>query len=311
MVTPAGEQFEISGGGYRAVVVEGGGALRLLEHEGRPLVDGFAEDAMPSGGRGQVLMPWPNRIRDGRYSFGGRDFQLALSEPGRANASHGLVRWAAWTLEEHTAASVSLTYRLMAQTGYPWALDLHLLYDVSADGLTMTHTATNLSGEPAPYAAGMHPYLTAGEPRRGRIDELELLLPGSTRCLVDDERKLPTGTEPVEGTAYDFRVPRPLRGAVLDHAFTDLARDARGRAVVELRDPADGSGAALWVDERHPWVQVFSADDPPGETYRRGLAVEPLTAPADAFNSGQGVVTLAPAGEDGDEFSASWGIWAL
>ena len=311
MVAPAGEQYEIAGAGYRAVVVEGGGALRLLEHDGRPLVDGFAEDGMPSGGRGQVLMPWPNRIRDGRYSFGGREQQLALSEPGRGNASHGLVRWVAWTLEEHTPASVSLTYRLMAQTGYPWTVDLHLLYDLSADGLTVTHTATNLSAEEAPYAAGMHPYLTVGEPRTGRLDDLELLLPGSTRCLVDDDRKLPVGDEAVEDTAYDFRVSRPLRGAVLDHAFTDLARDDRGRAVIELRDPADGSGSALWVDQGHPWVQVFTADEPAGETYRRALAVEPMTAPADAFNSRRDLRVLAPAGMPGDELSASWGIWAL
>ena len=311
MVAPTGEQFEIVGGGYRAVVVEGGGALRVLERDGRPLVDGFAEDAMPSGGRGQVLVPWPNRIRDGRYSFGGRDHQLALSEPGRRNASHGLVRWAAWTVEEHTTASVSLTYRLIAQTGYPWTLDLRLVYDVSADGLTVTHSATNLSSEPAPYAVGMHPYLTVGAPRTGRVDDLELQLPGATRCLVDAERKLPTGVEPVDQTPYDYRVARPLRGAVLDHAYTDLARDERGRAVVELRDPGDGAGVALWMDEGHPWVQVFTADEPAGETYRRALAVEPMTAPADAFNSRRELRVLSPAGQDDAEFAASWGIWSL
>jgi aldose 1-epimerase len=311
MVAPSGEQYEIAGGGYRAVVVESGAALRTLEHEGRALVDGFAADAMSSGGRGQVLMPWPNRLRDGRYTFGGRDLQLGLSEPARRNASHGLVRWVAWTLEEHTAASVTLTYRLMAQTGYPWTLDLHLLYDLSADGLTVTHSVTNLAGEAAPYAAGMHPYLTVGEPGRGRLDDLELLLPASTRCLVDDDRKLPTGEEPVEGTAYDFRVPRPLRGSVLDHAFTDLGRDARGRAVIELRDPADGTGVGLWVDGSHGWVQVYTADDHDGDAYRRSLAVEPMTAPPDAFSSGRDVRVLAPAGQDGDEASASWGISAL
>jgi len=310
MVAPTGEQFEIAGGGYRAVVTEGGAALRLLEHDARPLVDGFAEDASPMVCRGQVLMPWPNRIRDGRYAFGDRALQLGLTEPTRHNASHGLVRWAAWTPEEHTAHSVSLTYRLMAQTGYPWTLDLHLLYDLSADGLTVTHTATNLSGEPAPYAAGMHPYLTVGEPTVGRLDALELLLPAATRCLVDD-RKLPTTDEPVEGTAYDFRVPRPLRDTVLDHAFTDLARDERGRAVVELRDPTDGQGVALWVDATHGWLQVFSADEPQDDLTRRSLAVEPMTAPADAFNSGRDLRVLAPAGESGDECSASWGIWAL
>ena len=61
----SGEQFEIEGGGYRAVVTESGGALRLLEHDGRPLVDGFGADEIAPGGRGQLLVPWPNRIRDG------------------------------------------------------------------------------------------------------------------------------------------------------------------------------------------------------------------------------------------------------
>jgi len=310
MVGPTGEQFEIAGAGYRAVVTECGAALRLLSHQERPLVDGFDEDAMPRGGRGQVLLPWPNRIRDGAYAFGGRSQQLALTEPSRRNASHGLARWAAWTVEEHTGNSVSLTYRLMAQTGYPWTLDLHLLYDLSADGLTVTHTATNLAGEPAPYAAGMHPYLTVGPPTVGGIDRLELLLPAATRCLVDD-RLLPEQDEPVEGTAYDFRVPRPLRGAVLDHAFTDLVRDERGRAVTELRDPADGQGVALWVDARHGWLQVYTGDDAAPGDVRRSLAVEPMTAPADAFNSGRDLVTLARADDTGDECSASWGVWVL
>lgn len=306
MLPPSGDQFEITGGGYRAVVTEGGATLRVLEYAGRPLVDGFAEDAMPSGGRGQVLVPWPNRIRDGAYSFGGRDLQLGLSEPARHNASHGLVRWAAWSREEHSPNSVSLVYRLMAQTGYPWTLDLHVLYDLSANGLTVTQTATNMSAEPAPYASGAHPYLAVGP---GPIDTLELTLPASTRSLVDD-RLLPVGREEVEGTAYDFRVTRPLRDTALDDAFTGLLRDADGVATVSLRDPATGAGVALWVDGQHHWLQVYSADDAPA-TARRSLAVEPMTAPADAFRSGTDLVTLAPAGEPGDEHSASWGIRAL
>ena len=121
---------------------------------------------------------------------------------------------------------------------------------------------------------------------------------------------LPTGREPVEGTAYDFRVSRPIRATVLDDAFTDLARDDDGAATVELRDPDTGRGVALWVDGRHRWLQVFSADEAPG-TARRSLAVEPMTAPADAFRSGDDLTTLAPSGEAGDELSASWGIRAL
>ncbi len=305
MVAPSGDQFEISGGGYRAVVTESGGALRVLEHEGRPVVDGFGEDEMSRGGRGQLLMPWPNRIRDGRYTYDGESLQLGLSEAARGNASHGLARWAAWTLEEHSAASVSLTYRLMAQSGYPWTIDLHVLYDLSADGLTVTQTATNLSPTPAPYASGAHPYLRVGD---GPVDGWELTLPAATRLLVDDQL-IPVGEEPVDATAYDFRVTRPIRDTVLDHAFGDLDRDENGIATVVVRAPDSGAAVAVWLDDRHPWIQVYSGeqDSPP----RQALAVEPMSAPPNAFASGRDLVTLDPAGTGKDEFSASWGIRAL
>lgn len=302
----SGDQFEIAGGGYRAVVTESGATLRVLEYAGRPLLHGFGESEMASAGRGQLLVPWPNRIRDGAYTYDGRDLQLGLTEPAQANATHGLVRWAAWLPEEHGASSVSLSYRLMAQSGYPWTLDLHVVYDLSADGLTATLTATNLSRRPAPYAAGAHPYLTAGP---APVDGWELTLPASLRLLAD-ERQIPVGEEDVAGTPYDFRVARPLRDTRLDDGFGQLARDDDGIATALVRDPATGRGAALWVDRHHPWLMVFSADagwDPP----RQALAIEPMTAPPDAFRSGRDLVTLAPAGEPGDELSVSWGIRAL
>jgi aldose 1-epimerase len=307
VVAPSGEQFEISGAGYRAVVTESGGALRLLEHEGRPLVDGFGEDEMSPGGRGQLLVPWPNRIRDGQYAVGGRSLQLPLTEPNRHNASHGLVRWVAWSLDEHSGRSVSLRYRLMAQTGYPWTLDLSVVYDLSADGLTVTQSATNLATDAAPYAQGAHPYLAVGP---GPCDTWELTLPAATRSLSDPERLLPVGREPVEGTAHDFRVARPLRDTAFDHAFTDLVRDGEGRATTVLRDPASGHAVGLWVDSAYSWLMLYTADDAPG-TARRSVAVEPMTVQADAFRTGEDLVLLAPAGHPGDTFSASWGIRAL
>ncbi len=306
MVAPTGDQFELSAAGYRAVVTESGATLRVLDYDGRPLLHGFGEDEMSTAGRGQLLMPWPNRVRDGAYSFDGRDLRLGLSEPDLGNAIHGLVRWAAWSPEEHGATSVSLSYRLMAQGGYPWTVDLHVLYDLSAEGLTVTQTATNLSDHPAPYASGAHPYLAAGP---APVDGWELTLPASRRLLAD-EQQIPVGEEGVDGTAYDFRVARPLRDTRLDDAFGDLERDAAGVATVAVRDPATGLGAALWVDRHHPWLMVFSADagwDPP----RQALAVEPMTAPPDAFRSGRDLITLAPAGEPGDEVSVSWGIRTL
>lgn len=306
MVAPSGEQYEISGGRYRAVVTECGAGLRVLEYDGVPLVDGYAEAASSSAGRGQLLLPWPNRIEDGAYTFGGADHRLALSEPALRNAIHGLTRWVSWTLEEQTPNTVSLMYRLMAQTGYPWTVDMHVLYDLSADGLTVTVTATNLSTSPAPYALGAHPYLTVGE---DGIDAWELTLPAATRVTVD-ERMLPVQRESVADGPFDFRVARPIKQAVFDHAFTDLDRGPDGRAEVTVRDPRSGRAVVLWMDGSHTWAQVYSGDTL-GDQARRSLAVEPMTAGPNAFRSGADLVVLAAAGSVEDEHSSSWGLRVL
>ncbi|TIC80425.1 aldose epimerase [Nocardioides sp. GY 10113] len=301
MIAPTGTQYEIAAAGYRAVVTESGAALRCLAHDGRALIDGFEESAMPTAGSGQVLVPWPNRIRDGRYDFDGRTHQLPLSEPARANASHGLVRWAAWRPSEHTADAITMAYRLPAQSGYPWLLDLTISYALDGDGLTVTQTATNRGDRPAPYAAGHHPYLRVdGE----GCDGWTLGLPAATRLERDAERLLPTGRSDVAEIGVDFREPRPIGDTVLDHAFTDLERDDAGVATTTLTG-ADGRGVALWVDHRHPWLQVFTADGTPKD--RRCLAVEPMTSPPDAFNSGEDLVRIEP----GATFAAAWGIRAL
>jgi len=299
VLAPSGEQFVISGGGYTATITESGASLRTLSHGTRDLVAGFAEDGVPSGGSGQLLMPWPNRIRDGRYRFAGVSQQLPLSEPARQNASHGLVRWAAWRPVSVTDDRVTLGYRLMAQSGYPWTLDLQVTYAVRSDGLTVTQSAINRAGSAAPYASGAHPYLVAGA---GPVDDWTLQLPAATRLLSDPDRKLPTGHESVAGTDYDFREARAIGGVVLDHAFGDLERDADGVATVTLAGPA--GRVALWADWRHRWLMVYTADDRPNA--RQVVAVEPMTAPPDAFNSGDDLLTLEP----GQTIEASWGIRA-
>ncbi len=296
MTRPTGEQYVITSHGYRAVVTQSG-VLRRLSHDGRDLVDGFAEDAMPAGGRGQLLVPWPNRIRDGRYTFGGTTHQLALTEPKRANASHGLVRWVSWSLTRHETDTVELRYYLPAQTGYPWSLDLSTTWELGADGLRVTQAATNHSDSPAPYASGAHPYLLAGP---GPCGCWELDLPATTYLTVDEERLLPTGRASFAGI-----VSEPLGDTVLNHAVTDLERDAHGVATVRLHDREAGTGTEVWVDQHHRWLQVYTGDDTP--TPRASVAIEPMTAPPDAFNSGEDLVVLEP----GASFAASWGIRSL
>lgn len=302
MKAPSGTQYAIESAGYRAVVTESGGALRELSFEGRPLIEGFAEDAMADGGRGQLLMPWPNRIRDGRYEFDGTQQQLALTEPSRHNASHGLVRWVAWSVVSQHADRVELSYFLPAQTGYPWALDLRVTYALGAQGLHVTQAATNLAAAAAPYASGAHPYLVAGE---GECGSWELTLQARTYLRTDPERLLPTGRGPVEEILLDDD-PDPIGMMVLNHAVTDLQRDDTGIATVYLvSKQGDGAGVALWVDEHHRWLQVYTGEDT--RTPRASVAIEPMTAPPDAFNSGDDLVILEP----GATFAATWGIRAI
>src|SRR6266498_3971221 len=93
---PTGRQLELRRGRVRAVVTEVGASLRALEVDGLGVVAGFPRDGMPDASRGQVLIPFPNRVDRGRYAFHGRTLELPLDEPDRANAFHGLVRWLNW-----------------------------------------------------------------------------------------------------------------------------------------------------------------------------------------------------------------------
>jgi aldose 1-epimerase len=295
---PSGEQYEIVFEDQLAVVTEVGAGIRTYSVSGLDVLDGYAVDEPATSGRGQVLIPWPNRIRDGAYEFGGRRHQLELTEPARANAIHGLVRHAPWHATESEASRVVMEHVLDQQPGYPFTLGLRIEYALSPEGVSVTTTATNLGSEPCPYGCGAHPYLTAGT---ATVDATILSVPAAS-VLVSDERGVPTGRVPVDGTAFDFRRPAAVAETVLDHCFTDLARDEDGRARVRLSNPG-GNGVLLWMDESYPYVMVFTGDPLP-DVDRRSLAVEPMTCPPNAFQTGEDVIVLEP----GRSFSSRWGI---
>jgi aldose 1-epimerase len=231
---PSGEQFEISFGDQRATIVEVGGGLRSYSAGGRELLDGYGADEPIASGRGQVLIPWPNRLEDGSYEFDGRTHQLPLTEPERGNSIHGLVRSELWHVAQRESSRVVLEHVLDPQPGYPFSLEITIDYALSESGLAVGTTATNSGKNACPYGAGQHPYVTVGP---STVDSAMLLAPGRT-VLQINERGLPVGSAPVDGTEHDFRRPRPIGAAKLDHAFTDLERGPDGLARVELRDPA-------------------------------------------------------------------------
>ncbi|WP_105567019.1 aldose 1-epimerase family protein [Microbacterium halophytorum] len=309
MTPRSGTQFRIAHGGYVAEVASVGASLRTLTHGGRDLVVPFEADEVRPGYRGTTLAPWPNRIVDGVYEFGGRRHELSLTEPSRGHALHGLLSWAEFSPREVADDAVALVAVVEPQVGYPFRVEVTSEYRLGPDGLTQTVTARNLGTDAAPWGTGPHPYLAAGESagtEAPAVNAWTLRLPAAEVLEVDD-RLSPLAVAPVtDHPEWDFREPREIGGVFIDHAFTALEREG-GFAEVRLTAP-DGTGVAMTWDDRCPWVQVHTADTPGDRaTHRVGLAVEPMTCPPDAFNSGTDLVVLEP----GASHAAGWTIAAI
>ncbi|HET8970958.1 MAG TPA: aldose 1-epimerase family protein, partial [Candidatus Nanopelagicales bacterium] len=244
---------------------------------------------------------WPNRIGDGRYSFDGVEHTLALTEPEKLNAIHGLLRWVPWRCTDRSADAVTLVATVYPSPGYPFALEAELSYRLGPEGLSVRAAARNVGPTPCPYGFGQHPYLSGGD--GVLVDDCVLQFGAGTRIDTDADRQLPTADVPVAGTDYDFRAARRVGPLPVDFAFTDLDRDADGRAWLHLTGP-DRRTASLWVDDSVGYLEVFTGDTLHPDRARRSLGVEPMTCPPNAFQSGRDVIRLAPGGST----AASWGL---
>jgi len=297
-------QYEIEAGQYRATVTELGAGLRELTFRGQPLIAGHEADELPPAGAGQLLAPWPNRVEGGRYVFGGTEYQLALTEPARANAIHGLTRWTAWTAVRQDADAVLLRSAPHGAQGYPFCVEIEAEYHLEAGtGLRVTVSARNRGSRAAPYGTGSHPYVTV---RTASVDGCELTLPAESWLPMDD-RGIPSGpSEPVEGTAYDFRRPRVIGTTRLDHALSGLSRDDDGRAWAYLAAGGAGPRVGLWAGEGYRWLQVFTGDPLGPDRRRKAVAIEPMTCPPNAFVTADDLLVLEP----GEKVAHRWGIRA-
>lgn len=292
----SGRQFVIEAGAHQAVIAEVGAGLKRYTHAGVDITCTYGDDVLPPKGCGAALVPWPNRIREGRYRFEGTTYQLALTEPSSGNAIHGLGRWARWLKMKHTEDQVTLRLDVVPQTGYPFEVRVEVTYAVHAElGLMTTIGARNLGAGRVPFGAGSHPYLTT---RGHALADTTVQVPAAELLVVDD-KQVPVGARSVRRTPHDLRKGKRLRTARFDDGFTALSTE-NGRGVAEVRSPS--GGARLWFDETFRFLQVFTVDAlTPGQA---GVAIEPMTCAPDAFNSGAGLIVLEPDGA----WSGSWGI---
>ncbi|WJL96552.1 aldose 1-epimerase family protein [Microbacterium sp. ET2] len=307
----SGTQHSLRAGDYEACIASVGATLRCLTFRGRDLVVPFGADEVRPSYRGATLAPWPNRVVDGIYTFRGVQRRVALTEPARGHALHGLGSWLDFEAIDKGPSHVTLAATIVAQTGYPWELGVETTFQLSAEGLAQTVRVRNHSDETAPWGTGPHPYLVAGP---GLVDEWTLELPADDVLTVTDDRLIPVSLEHVETAGaerFDFRRARRIGQVELDHAYTGFTRDEDGFATVRVTSE-DGTGVAMTWNTACAWAQIHTADKPDKAVSRLGLAVEPMTCAPDAFNAGRydfdaGLIELAP----GASSEASWRISAI
>ena len=278
----SGREVILSAGDYEARIVTVGAGLAGLTYRGHDLVVPHSVNQCPPGYLGKVLMPWPNRVAGGSYSWEGTSYDLPVDEPTFGTALHGFVAFQEWEIAEADDSSVLLRTLIAARYSYPWTLAVSARYSLDADaGLSVELSATNIGEGTAPYGVGFHPYLAIDDTR---ADDLELENPAAI-IYEADTSMIPVAAHDVADFGLDFRSPARIGASQLDHAFAGLPE---GTWAVTLRDPASGVGVSLSSDAR--WLQVYSAD----YIGRVGVAVEPMSCPPNAFNSGTDVVALAP-----------------
>jgi aldose 1-epimerase len=298
IVNTNGEFVTLQAGGYTAAVTTVGAGLQQLSFRGTDLVLPFPPEELPPAFAGKTLMPWPNRVSGGAYTFGGQHYQLPVNEAATGSALHGLALWSEWRVEQRSQAEATLTYLLHGEPGYPFPLALTASYALDPiAGLRIELNAVNCGTSPAPYGCGSHPYVTVGGED---IAKCELGF-RAAKVLLTDELLRPAGLADTKGTDFDFSAARRIGSQSLDHAFTALPE---GEWHVILRNPGLQLSAVVQsTGAQAPWVQLYS-----GELRgRKGLAVEPMSCPPDAFNSGSDLVVLDP----GQSHTLTYRIHAL
>ena len=277
--------FEINLGNFKAKINTYGASLISLSNNEFNLIESNTREGLYAG---SVLAPWPNRIKDGRYSFNDEMFELPINEKSKNNALHGLVAHSDWQIVSSSESSITLEHILDMPKIYPGKLKLQIKYEFIDNYLEIKIDALNIGNKKAPYGVSIHTYFVAGQNLKN--NQLFLQLPSSEFMQVDLERLLPLGIEKVDSTEFDFRILKQISNLFIDHAFkADTDLPPRVRLINESK-----LGVELEFDESTKWIQVHTADRDGKEDARMAIAIEPMSCPPDAFNSALDLITLEP-----------------
>lgn len=261
------------------------------------VVQGYADyKEVPSfpGSRSGILFPFPNRLKEGKYSYQGIQYQFPTEEKHHGNAIHGMVRKEAFQLEDYhvneEGGSAKLSYLYSGDRNYyPFPFGLYLEFRYSNNQLETFFTVENRGNTKMPVGLGWHPYFKVGQTV---IDEVELKLPIVSQVMLN-EINLPTG----EVKDYlRFENFEPIADSNFDDCFKLIMQDRSA-----IYSFSQGFGLALEPSKEFLFLQVYIPGD------RQSIAIEPMNCNVDAFNNQEGLMNL----EKGSTYKASFTIRAM
>jgi len=293
--------------GVDAVVGVRAAALRALRVDDRDLVEPATTTATSPAMAGAILVPWPNRVADARWWHEGVEQHLRVTEPEFGHANHGLLASTDFSIRASEPTRVLLGAALRTPPGYPFTLDVEVEYRLEEAGIRVQIAVENQGEQTAPVALGAHPYLRVGdvaiEQLTVAIDADHVYRPGG-RHLPGERVALDGDGVDVDGdlNGWDLRRLRPVSSAP-QHVTFELAR--ADRPLLHRLAAPDGSAVELWSDPAFRFTQLYRADRfPADDGEHAAIAIEPMTAPPDALNSGRGIRGLAP----GERWESAWGL---
>lgn len=237
---------------------------------------------LASSYKSSKLSPFACRIRNGQYTFEGKDYEFQTKFPD-GSAIHGLLYNKPFTVANTAAidrhAVVELHYRYdQEDKGFPYSYTCEVVYTLSRNTLKLETTVTNQSEKRMPLTDGWHPYFRLN----GKVNDWKLQFNGNGMVEFDNAL-IPTG-KMLEYTS--FQQPEALGELELDNCFL-LDFSKNGPAAV-LSNPANGLNVRFYPDENYPYLQMYI---PP---HRTSIAIENLSGVPNCFNNGIGLVTLEP-----------------
>lgn len=225
---------------------------------------------------GTLLAPWPNRLEDGRWKLGNREFVAPINDIDGNNSNHGLVFAAEFDTVDHTDSVLQLKTGLFNESAFPFQMMVSITFALQNDGLQITVEVKNKSEIEAPVAFGLHPYF---------VTEADSELQLNARTFIHkNKRNLPTESVPIEFSTSAKAGLNRIESLTVDDCFTDLVADESGMSVTTIFRPSLGLSVDFQQSREFSHLMIFRFDET-AQQRRTLLAVEPQTSAANALRN--------------------------